>query len=129
MACKRPAYSRTAAASRPGSLTVNTTPGSGTGTRPDAAAWPAYRRACRTEQPNRPSSTRAVSAGAMPASSSSAHLKRSLANLAKRNLTQLTALVKPGSGGCNTGPASSTGSSPAPAWISHPSVTPTIRDH
>src|SRR6516225_5277737 len=33
------AYSRTAAASRPGSLTVNTTPGSGTATRPDAAAW------------------------------------------------------------------------------------------
>ena len=34
------ACSRTAPASRPGSRTVNTTPGSGTGTRPRAAAWP-----------------------------------------------------------------------------------------
>ena len=56
------------------------------------------------------------------------HLKRSLANLAKRDISQLTALVKPGSDGCSTGPASSKASSPAPAWTSHPSVTPTIRD-
>ena len=56
------------------------------------------------------------------------HLKRSLANLAKRNLAQLTALVKTRLNGCNTGPASSKASSPAPAWTSHPSVTPTIRD-
>jgi len=52
------------------------------------------------------------------------HRKRSLANLAKRNLAQLTALVKPGSGGCNTGPPSSKASSPAPAWTSHPFCNP-----
>src|SRR6516165_9279668 len=37
------ACSRTAAASRAGSLTVNTVPGSGTGTGPPSAAWPTYR--------------------------------------------------------------------------------------
>jgi transposase len=41
------------------------------------------------------------------------HLKRSLANLAKRNLGQLTALIKTRLNGCSTGPASSTASSPA----------------
>ena len=56
------------------------------------------------------------------------HLKRSLANLAKRNLAQLTALIKPGSGTCNTGPACSAASSPAPASTSHPSVTPAIKN-
>src|SRR5712691_1626896 len=66
------ACSRTAAASRTGSLTVNTAAGSGTGTRPDAAAWSAYRRAWRTEQPNRRASTRAASAAGTPASASSA---------------------------------------------------------
>jgi hypothetical protein len=34
-------------------------------------------------------------------------LKRPMANLAKRDLGQLTALAGPGSDGCNTGPASS----------------------
>jgi transposase len=48
------------------------------------------------------------------------HLKRFLANLAKRNLAQLTAQVKTGSSGCSTGPASSRGSWPALAWTSHP---------
>ena len=56
------------------------------------------------------------------------HLKRSLANLAKRDISQLTALVRTRLNACSTGPASSTGSSPAPTWISHPSVTPTIKD-
>jgi transposase len=46
-------------------LTVNT--GSGTATRPDAAAWSAYRRACRYEQPNRAASSRAASAAGTPA--------------------------------------------------------------
>jgi len=66
------ACSRTAAASRAGTLTVNTVPGSGTGTGPAAAAWPTYRRAWRSEQPSRPASTRAASAAAVPAPSSSA---------------------------------------------------------
>ena len=54
------------------------------------------------------------------------HLKRSLANLAKRNLTELTALVKTRLNGCSTGPVSSTASLPAPGSTTHPSVTPTI---
>ena len=41
----------------------------GTGTRPDAAAWSTYRRACRGEHPNRPASTRAASAAGTPPSS------------------------------------------------------------
>ena len=57
------------------------------------------------------------------------HLKRSLANLAKRNIAQLTALVRTRLKRMqSTGPASSTDSWPAPAWTSHPSVTPTIKD-
>jgi hypothetical protein len=52
------------------------------------------------------------------------HLKRSLANLAKRNLAQLTALVKTRLKRCSTGPASSAASSPAPASTSHPSCNP-----
>jgi hypothetical protein len=44
-------------------LTVNTTAASGTATGHDTAAWFTYRRACRSEQPNRPASTRAASAG------------------------------------------------------------------
>jgi transposase len=56
------------------------------------------------------------------------HLKRSLANLAKRNISQLTALVKTRLKRMQYRPASSNGSSPAPAWTSHPSVTPTIKD-
>ena len=51
------------------------------------------------------------------------HLKRSLANLAKRNLAQLTALVKTRLRQMNAGPASWTASSPQPDWISHPSLT------
>jgi hypothetical protein len=56
------------------------------------------------------------------------HLKRSLANLAKRNLAELTVLVKTRLKRCSTGPRSSKASSPAPVWTSHPSVTPTIRN-
>ena len=56
------------------------------------------------------------------------HLKRSLANLAKRNLAQLTALVKTRLKRMQCRPRSSKASSPAPAWTSHPSVTPTMRD-
>jgi putative transposase len=55
------------------------------------------------------------------------HLKRSLANLAKRNLAQLSALVKTRLKRMQYRPALLEGSSPAPAWTSHPSVTPTIR--
>ena len=71
------ACSRTAAASRAGTLTVNTTVASGTGTRPDAAAWSTYRRACRGEQPNRPASTRAASAAGAAAQQVSSELTRS----------------------------------------------------
>ena len=46
------------------------------------------------------------------------HLKRSLANFAKRNIGQLAALVKPRPNGCSTGPASSRASSPRRASIS-----------
>jgi hypothetical protein len=53
-------------------------------------------------------------------------LKGSLANLGKRNLAQLTAWSRPGSGECSTGPACSKASSPAPASTSPPSVAPTI---
>jgi hypothetical protein len=56
------------------------------------------------------------------------HLKRSLADLARRNFTKLTALVKTGLSGCTSGPGSSTASSPAQAWTSRPPVTPTIKD-
>jgi putative transposase len=55
------------------------------------------------------------------------HLKRSLANLTKRNISQLTTLVRTGSDACSTGLASSTASSPRPASTS-PHVTPTIND-
>jgi hypothetical protein len=59
-------------------------------------------------------------------------LKRSLANLAKRNLSQLTALVKtrlkPGSNACSTGPAFSKLPLPAPAWTSRPLVTSKIEN-
>jgi len=62
------------------------------------------------------SSTRSSSCGPI--------LKRSLANLAKLNLAQLTALVKARlKRGCSTGPACATASSPAPGPASHPSVT------
>jgi DDE superfamily endonuclease len=53
-------------------------------------------------------------------------LKRSLANLAKSDLGQLTALARTGSDGCSTGPAFLTASSPVPGSTSHPLVTPTI---
>ena len=56
------------------------------------------------------------------------HLKRSLANLAKRNLAQLTVLVKTGLKRMQYRPRSWKASSPAPAWTLHPSATPTIRD-
>ena len=55
-------------------------------------------------------------------------LKKSLANLGKRDLGQLTALVRTRSGGCSTGPACSAASSPAPDSTSRPSLTPAIED-
>src|SRR6188472_4077358 len=66
------ARARTRATSAAGNLTVNTVVSSGTSAGPPAAARWAYRRAWRTEQPNRPASTRAASAGGTPAASSSA---------------------------------------------------------
>jgi putative transposase len=56
------------------------------------------------------------------------HLKRSLANLAKRSIGQLTALVKTRLKRMQYRPGSSRGSSPAPAWTSPPPVTPKIED-
>jgi hypothetical protein len=53
-----------------------------------------------------------------------AHLKRSLADLAKHTIGQLTALAGPCSDGCSTRPGSAAASSPAPGSTSHPSVTP-----
>jgi transposase len=55
-------------------------------------------------------------------------LKRSLANLAKRNLGQLTALVGNRLKQMQYRPASSAASSPAPASTSPPSVTPKMKD-
>ncbi len=55
-----------------------------------------------------------------PAESAWSGIKRSLANLTKQNIDQLTVLVKTRLGGCSTGPASSTASSPAPDSISRP---------
>ena len=52
------------------------------------------------------------------------HLKRSLANLAKRNLVQLTALVKTRLKRMQYRPPHSS----QHPWTSHPSVTSTIRD-
>jgi len=52
------------------------------------------------------------------------HLKRSLANLAKRNLTELTALVKTRLKRMQYRPASSEGSSAAPDCTSHPFCNP-----
>jgi len=56
------------------------------------------------------------------------HLKRSLANLAKRNLTQLSILIKTRLRRMQYRPGCSTASSPAPGLTSAPSVTPTIKD-
>ena len=56
------------------------------------------------------------------------NLKRSLANLAKRNLTQLTALVKTRLRRMQYRPALLEGFLPAPARTLPRSVTPTIRD-
>ena len=56
------------------------------------------------------------------------HLKRSLANLAKRNIAQLTALVRTRLKRMEYRPSLSTDSWPAPAWTSHPSVTPTLKN-
>ena len=66
------ARSRTRATSDAGSLTVNTVVASGTAVGPACAARSTYRRACRTEQPNRAASTRAASATGTPDASSSA---------------------------------------------------------
>ena len=52
------------------------------------------------------------------------NLKRSLANLTKHDIDELTALVKSGCGGCSTGPACSRASSPSPASTSHPFSNP-----
>ena len=46
------------------------------------------------------------------------NLKRSLANLTKHDIGQLTALIRTRLGGCSTGPASLTASSPRPALTS-----------
>jgi hypothetical protein len=54
------------------------------------------------------------------------HLKRSLANLAKRNIAQLTALVKTRLRRMQYRPALLEASWPAPAWTSHRSVTPRL---
>jgi DDE superfamily endonuclease len=56
------------------------------------------------------------------------HLKRSLANLAKRNLVQLTVLVKTRLTRMQYRPGLLGASSPAPASTSHPSVAPAIND-
>jgi putative transposase len=56
------------------------------------------------------------------------HLKRSLANLANATSPSSPRCSRPGSSGCNTAPACSTASSPAPGSTSHPSVTPAIND-
>ena len=56
------------------------------------------------------------------------HLKRSLANLAKRNLAQLTALVKTRLKRMQYRPGLLDGFLASTAWTSHPSVTPTIKD-
>ncbi|WP_245206814.1 hypothetical protein, partial [Rhodococcus erythropolis] len=66
------ACSRTRTASAAGNLTVNTVVSSGTMARPPSAARSAYRRACRTEQPNRSARMGAASATGTPDSSSSA---------------------------------------------------------
>ncbi len=63
-----------------------------------------------------------------PVESVWSHLKRSLANLAKRDIAQLTALAKTRLEGCSTSPASSRASSPEPGSTSRPSVTPAIED-
>jgi hypothetical protein len=54
------------------------------------------------------------------------YLKRSLANLAKRNLAQLTVLVKTRLTRMQYRPACSRASSPAPASTSHPSAAPQL---
>jgi hypothetical protein len=56
------ARSRTRATSMVGSLTVNTVVSSGTTTDPCSTARSTYRRAWRTEQPNRSANARAASA-------------------------------------------------------------------
>ena len=55
-------------------------------------------------------------------------LRRSLANLAKHYIIQLTALVKTGSGGYSTDPALLTGFLTAPDSTSRPFSNPTIED-
>src|SRR6266542_5272616 len=65
------ARSRTRTTNTAGSLTVNTVVSSGTAARPPSAARSAYRRACRTEQPNRSARMGAASATTTPASSNS----------------------------------------------------------
>jgi len=44
-------------------------------------------------------------------------LQRSLANLAKRGIGELTALVKPGSDGCSTGVLTATADDPVKAAL------------
>src|SRR5215213_2752700 len=71
------ARSRTRAANAAGSRTVNTVVASGTGVGPLPAARSTYRRACRVEQPNRPTSTRTASTTGTPdATNSTAALTR-----------------------------------------------------
>jgi putative transposase len=56
------------------------------------------------------------------------HLKRSLANLAKRNLAQLTELVKTWLRRMQYRPSLLDGFLASIGATSHPSVTPTIKD-
>jgi hypothetical protein len=66
--------------------------------------------------------------GRTPVERAWALLKRSLANLVKRSLAKLTALVKTGSGECSTGLDCSAPSWHGPGSTSRSSVTPGIED-
>jgi putative transposase len=59
-----------------------------------------------------------------PVESVWSHLRRSLANLAKRDIAQLTALLRPGREGCNTSSASSRATSHEPDSTSCHSCDP-----
>jgi putative transposase len=63
-----------------------------------------------------------------PVESVWSHLKRSLANLAKRDIAQLTALAKTRLRRMQYQPGLVEGFSPASGSTSHPSVTPAIED-
>jgi hypothetical protein len=56
------------------------------------------------------------------------HLKRSWPTWPNATSPSSPPWSRPGCGGCNTGPVSSTASLHRPDWISHRLVTPTIKD-